>query len=799
MGVSLTGAACLYGGIDGNNAEPALYIVGGSTNSSSIQYTGLQRYSIQDKTWTTITPLVTVTMNRQHHGAAYMLDTSTILIYGGSQQGDTDPSTQTFLMDTFPPYSVQSYQSTAPPVVDPIMLPWDDGHVGMVGGSTTNVNVYRFGVEEGWEDVGVNLPNPLPSYEVAQCALLTLDDKSKVLETFDLSQSPNVIYRNVLLDAGGTPASYNETVGGITSTSSASGSSSSSTNSRFRKRKRDVRDVVLTEFPAYNATDAPSTTRSGYSLAQSSDGLVVIAGGSATVPLEIFNQTANGWVDAAKLLNPQGKAQSLIAGSTSSTTAPTSTSTPTSTPAAAPAHSSKSHTLTILGAVLGAVCGLAAVLILLLLLLRYKKRSRHLKEQQQRRSYSSDKKMGHGQSSTEDQGLQPLSRAAQPMGRSPVPSEMPSGVDSMAMFGGKSDVKKAHTRNTSSISNMLKLDPISTSHISFAPSMFLRTREKSPLQISRPIMQEPAPEVQPRPSMDVAQPSSGTIDPAITYQAGSHRKTDEGWSTYFQGNNVVNLAENRPFSSQSRPGSSGSRSSKRGSYWPDPNPPTAPFMATPSNLRDSSGNMLAASSVSTGSPRLEHPSSYLTDSGLIVPHAQKGRISSASSATDDNDEYEAVEYEKGGDAYSSGIPASVHELPAWSPVGNTWSGPVSRQIRSHSSSISETPTNFNNPPYAASTTKEMIIPSFPMPNSSIRHVNKGSISTLPVIDPHVPAHFATTTRQLPPPSRPARPEETHVERRDYFGPSAPRIQENANTDVSWLNLGGETPPKEPRR
>src|SRR5256714_11090244 len=125
MGVSLTGAACVFGGIDGDNSKPALYIVGGSTNSSSVQYTGLQRYSIQDKTWHTITPLATVTENRQHHGAAYMVDTSMILVYGGSQNGDSGLSTQTFLMATYPPYIVESYQSLAPPFLDPIMPAWD--------------------------------------------------------------------------------------------------------------------------------------------------------------------------------------------------------------------------------------------------------------------------------------------------------------------------------------------------------------------------------------------------------------------------------------------------------------------------------------------------------------------------------------------------------------------------------------------------------------------------------------------------------------------------------------------------
>ena len=803
MGVSLTGATCLFGGVDGDNSKPALYVVGGSTNSSSVQYPGLQRYSIQDRTWKTITPLVTVTENRQHHGAGYMIDTSTILVYGGSQNGDSGPSTQTFLMATYPPYDVQSYQSPAPPVVDPIMLPWDNGHLSMVGGSSTNVDVWRFGVDEGWTDIGVTLPNPLPGRTVAQCTLLSLDDQSKILETFDLSQSPNVVRRNVLLQPGGLPAPFGETVGGSTTTV-ASASSTSTASSRSRKRKRDG---VLSNLPAYNSTFAPTTTRSGFSLSQGSNGLVVVVGGSSSDQVAIFNQTANGWLNAGQLLNPQGKSQTVTAGP-SRTASSTAIPNPSQTASATPGHSTKSHPLTLLGIVLGAICGFAALLIIILLLLRYLKRSRHLKTQRQRDSYLGEKRRGHGGSDTDDTGLQPLSKNGQPMGSSPAPSTIHPGVDPI-VSAGRAEFRKSHNRNTSAASNRLKLDPIQSSHISFGPGMFSKTREKSPLNISRPIMQEPAAEIQPRPSVETSHAyvepssSSGTIDLAKTVGVeASHRKTDEGWSTYFQGNNVVDLTGGRPsyMSSSSRPGSSSSRNSKRGSYWPDPNiaaaptstaaPAPTPFRSTPSNLRDSSGHMLAANSVPMGSPRLEHSASYRNDTGLMVSDAMHGKISSASSTTDENDDYEPVDYEKMGGAYSSGIPESVHELPAWTPVGNTWSGPVQRQFRSRGSSTSTFTNSVLNPSYAAAVPKETSIHGFPMPNPTVRHNVAEEPQALPQIPHPTAAHFAATvTPQPPAPSRHARPHEN----RDYFGPNVGRGHENTNTDVSWLNLGGETP------
>jgi hypothetical protein len=809
MGVSLTGATCLLGGVDGDNSKPALYVVGGSTNSTSVQYSGLQRYSIQDKTWHSITPQVTVTENRQRHGAAYMLDTSTILVYGGSQNGDSDPSTQTFLIATYPPYDVMSFQSEAPPVVDPIMLPWDDGHVGMVGGGSTNVGVWRFGVDEGWTDVGVTLPNPLPGPTVAQCALLTLDDQSKILETFDLSQSPNVVTSNVLLQPGGSPAPFGETVGGSTTTT-APASSTSLASSRSRKRKRDV---VLSNFPVYNSTFAPTTTRSGFSLSQGSNGLIVIAGGSSSGQVAIFNQTANGWLNASQLLNPQGKSQTVIAGPSSTTS---STATPTSSPTAgtSPVHPSKSHPLTLLGVVLGAICGFAAILIILLLLLRYLKRSRNLKMQRQRDGYPGEKRRAHGRSDTEDI---PLSRNGQPMGKSPVSSTIYQG-DDPTLSAGRADFKNSHGRTLSSASNKLKLDPIQSSHISFGPAMFSKPKEKSPLTISRPIMQDPASEILARPKTDNSQAntepsqSSGTIDLAKTIGA-SHRKTDEGWSTYFQGNNVVNLTGDRPsfMSNNSRPGSSSSRNSKRGSYWPDPGLAAAaapvaaainaPFKPTPSNLRDSSGHMLSAISVPMGSPKLEHSASYRNDTGLVVSDGVHGKISSASSTSDDNDDYEPVEYGRAGEAYSSGIPEggayssgipeSVHELPAWTPVGNTWSGPVQRQFRSRGSSTSDFTSSVLNPPYAAAVSNEANIHGFPMPNPTIRKVGLQSADqpkALPQIQHPTAAHFAATIPNQPvvlPPTRPSRPEEN----RDYFGLNFGRTHENTNTDVSWLNLG----------
>ena len=149
-GVSVTGALCVKGGVDGDSANPALYVVGGTTNGSITGYSGLQRYSIIQKKWQTITPISSVTANRINHGATYLNASSAILVYGGSQNGDTGFSTETFLMLMYPPYRIQAYSSIAPPVKQPFLLPFSEDKALMVGGGNGNQRVFTFHPDPGW-------------------------------------------------------------------------------------------------------------------------------------------------------------------------------------------------------------------------------------------------------------------------------------------------------------------------------------------------------------------------------------------------------------------------------------------------------------------------------------------------------------------------------------------------------------------------------------------------------------------------------------------------------------------------
>jgi hypothetical protein len=734
MGISVAGGTCVLGGVDGDHSKAALYVVGGSTNSSSSQYPGLQRYSIQDKRWDTINPVTRVTQNRKHHGSAFLNASSSILVYAGSQDGDSNPSTQTFLIETWPPYNVRSFNSLAPPVVDPIMLRWGDNRAAMIGGSSTNNQVFTFGPDDGWADAGVALTKPPPNRSIAQSALLSLVDESKVLVTFDMSQSPNTVTRTVLLNPGGQQAQYGQTVG------------DGARPSRLRRK-----EVVLSTYPPYNDSLAPQAVRNGASLAQDPEGLTVITGGDDQDPILIFDALGNQWVDATNLIGEQP--QTPIVGSpTSSMTTPTASSSSTSVPTGS---GSRSRSLTILGAVLGSICGIAAILIIALLVLRWKKQKRNRARGDG--DFPNDKKGAESRLSFEDQGMQPIRAAAQPMGRTVAPS-----ANELTMVGGKG----SHTRQSSSMSSRLKFDPQRSSNISFGPGMFSRT--KSPLAISGPIPQGEPAEFQERPGANGVRPppNHAVVDPS-----GSHRKNDSGWSTYFSGNTAVDIGDNRrTTASQASRASSGSR----GSYWPDPSAPVAKLRTVTPGLTDSNGNQLAKLTVQKGSPSIGHSGFDAGGHGVAITEGIPAKISNtnsvATSITDDYDARHTIDNEKHiGSAYPSSQPVDDY---SWAFQDSSWSGPPHRLMRPPSSTY----TNSIHPATVTSPGQDWSKPS-------IRPVTQwpNDIKAFPA----APNSRPGTSRGPNPPSRPTRPGD---EVRDYFGSN--HRQEPSQNDMSWLNLNG---------
>ncbi|KZL81055.1 pre-mrna splicing factor clf1 [Colletotrichum incanum] len=380
QGESVTGAVCV-GSNPKDASQAGLYIVGGK--GTSADYRGLQKFTYATGKWESITPQDPVTQNRLLHGATYLPGTDQIVMYGGSQDGYSGPSTQTFVVGASAPYNTRAFSSTAAPVVNPMLLTWSDTQAVLVGGSTTNNKIMLFSPDTVWTDSGATLAEPLTKDTTAMKAIIMNgDDGSKSLYTFDLSTTPNEVKRMVLIDASGAP---------VVNSAAVSKKTTRETASEFEKRA-----LTLSDWPAYNSTLAPTGTRLNYALAQGSDGLVVFAGGSGSVndPLCMFNARENSWEDAVQKL---GEQEVLITSeSTSSASSTTATSTISSSsssatsfftlPASVSASASSSSAAssetaaagapaavganTILGIVLGTITGIMILLGLILFCIR---------------------------------------------------------------------------------------------------------------------------------------------------------------------------------------------------------------------------------------------------------------------------------------------------------------------------------------------------------------------------------------------------------------------------------------------
>lgn len=413
-------------------AGDALYVIGGSGTSDD--YSGLQRYIFANSSWETLSPPADVLRTRTNHSVAYLEDSKDILVYAGST--DDAPSllsSQTFLLSTQSPYIIDSFVSNAPPATEPILQRWNSSHAVMVGGETTNTGVWLFGAQDGWTRLGTNLSAPVdPS---TRGILIDGSDGSKVLQLYDMSISPNTVSNIVLLDAGGETAPNGQTVNGSSSTSTSSSSSTSSS----RKRKRDL---TLSNWPAYNSTNAPTSTRTDCSIAQNSEGLVVMAGGNEDEPIILYNRDKNSWVDPDDFFGVKEQ----VPLKPSSTTSATSTASRTAEPAASTSAASGSGGLSAhdrmmktLGITLGVLLGIAAIFIIALLLLRWRKmKAKRKAGYQQEKNAQDSNRMSfadRGASFMKEAGMSVEQLA--PPNRDWAPGKDHSGHSSLAIITGK--------------------------------------------------------------------------------------------------------------------------------------------------------------------------------------------------------------------------------------------------------------------------------------------------------------------------------------------------------------------------
>ena len=766
MGVPTNGSTCVEGTYNNDNS---LIVVGGSTSTSN--YQGIQSFSFTTNKWTSQTPLDAVAANRVDHGTAYLQQSSSILMYAGTQNNDYEPSSQTFLIQTTSPYNVQAFNSIAPPVISPLVLPFNTTHALMLGGNPTNTKLFTFGPEEGWQQLNVSLQNGLRDSSMVQATILDGSDGSKVLEIFDFSTSPNQISTLLLQNATNTASSKR-----------------SYTRSAHHPAKRRKRDSVLADRPAYNNTLAPQQTRTGYSLAEDpKTGLIVASGGNSQDPLAIFNQTGNQWIDPNQFFGNEAASSST---SSTPTTAATGTSASGSaSPSQAANTNVKNKSLTILGGVLGGVFGLAALLVILLLLIRYCRRRRDKKREQQANSYALEDK---AEMDFRDVGADFMKEAG---GNFDGRQHRRNRSDKSGA-SNKTNVKAQERAGAASSQSKRALlhhqgDSAGSAHSFWSR----RSPEKSPPTISAPIMGPP-----------IGETLRTSPDPR------TDPRTDTGWSRYFTNNNSKELnsmpmghdQETRPqtyFSGESEYNSSNPHESAeveplniRASQNPSLYPPNSRVMSPTGFPRPSQG--VAITHGARPDPRDEPP----TPSTLV-------------SDIDEEDEYARHSHSDGQDS--------------WTPVastgerGSTWTEdrPISDYANSRVEPDSKVPVDSRvNSRIYPHPGDRVRIPDFPtVPNS--QGPSGVNTPTSPADDPNrglrnvAARDFARTAsgRRIPNNATVATYSAAQVRERAMPEESTGRIPENGaaqvrtfprkkeelgprgrggrETDLSWLNLG----------
>lgn len=592
----VTGPACVQGGIDNienDEDKKAFYLVGGTGSSGS---SGLQRFLFSTGKWETLPS--TEMKDRIGHGVGYISSTSQILVYAGNTDGSTQVSQSTYLISTnSSTFEVSStVDQGTPALYEPIILPWSSSEVALVGGSATNpsIFIYEAADKQGWAISNTTLPNPIASSSL--CALAS-DSGTKVLEEFKMVASPNSA-TSYLLSSKGKAQNPVTVIGS--------------------SEKRGLTDP-------YNSTFAPTVSWSDYTLAQGSNGLVVLASGKSNESLAIFNQTSNAWVNSTELFYGTGD-QDVLKPSTTSTSISTSSSTATATsttPASSTSAAAVSGTLTehdkvILGATLGSILGFGLILLMILFILRRKK-DKQLAQPGRGRGGGGDNK---DRLSFQDQGIEPLTEGAYPMARSPVPLAAAS-VDSLAIMSGNYGEKS--------------LKPPTNTGYGLSP----QPKTSSPLSTI---------------------PSSGAMGPPTIYtddgnvgddtgrgNQAADRLTDEGWGKYFEDGGATNYQSNRSTIS-----SGYTKSDYRGSAWPMTTltPLNFGFLDEPKPLGQ----------VFSGSPTTENGPSETGSRSLVIPESQSARISSADSISvtsdDDHDDRDDPKWQGAGQNSWLGRPTS---------------------------------------------------------------------------------------------------------------------------------------------
>ncbi|KAJ6446000.1 Heat shock protein 16 [Purpureocillium lavendulum] len=641
-GVKVTGATCV-GSTPPDASQAGFYVVGGQSDTAD--YPGLQKYTYSTGNWTTIPISEPQIKNRQRHSSTYIPADDAILLYGGNVGGAAGGSTTTFTVGASPPYTVRSYGPiVAPAASSPILGSWSNADAFMVGtNDPQSAEIWLFNPNAGWRLFVQRVALQQKDSSSMQAVLVTGSDTSKTLITFDFSQSPTAVKRFTLQDEKGQPVYDSKAV-----------------------TRRDVdgshsetkRGLSLGDWPEYNATLAPTSTRQNFAIAQGTDGMVVFSGGNKENPLAIFNVEKNSWMNTTALLG-DGKQKALTASTTttastsststvssttstlasSTTTTPAATTTAAALPPAAPSTDSGPSSDAILGITLGTIAGFLALLgIILLLLRRHKKRHNHAETGQSR-----DAKPA---SPIEKDMISPMSvPAAKGHGhfRGHYPQASQESYSSMAILMGRMNKDK------SNLSRKMSNDTFRSSTSS------LHKQFKS--KISKPI-----PQMTEHPALAAQDDRGVAFDPAVAaprprnnrpMEPNDGTRRSSGWNRYWSGGSALQILgfggqkRNTIVSEQSSHYSENTGTNNHTSRVTQDSATVPPL-----NFDRGLEGRPSVNSVNSGSPVVAQYNSKLPAEGMSGKIERP--VSPVSSA-----------------GYSSGIPESIND--AWDPAdGKPW-------------------------------------------------------------------------------------------------------------------------------
>jgi hypothetical protein len=650
MGEAVKRGVCVTSTPANDAGAAALYVVGGSGNSSD--YEGLQRYTFASKRWETIRPTVPVTQNRLYHGAVYLNASDSILVYAGTQDGSMQPSSQTFTIQATEPYAVLAYEAIAPPAIDPLLMQWTESNAIYIGGSNTNTKAMIFSPTNSWTDSNSTLADPLYNTSAIKSIVVNGDDASKTLYTFDMTVAPNAVNRTILVDGNGNPVQSAKPI--------ASRGFVDRSNSL---EKRDGKgNLTVADWPAYNDTFVPLTTRSSYSVAKDQSGLVVISGGNETDVLCMFKARDNCWENAtAKLVSKSTSQQGL--GLTPSTTLPSSSETPSSSAAAAATDSPKSQfPVKILVAVLCSIIGAAIILLAVLLLFRWRwKRKQYSDAGHQRRSSGIPNEKDTVEFS--NRGLPQMSSTRQFHNHEPQNSQ--GSFSSMAILMGRVGHKRGGNGGNGSLG-------------SDTSSQF---NKKYKTAISNPIPQE-----QPYPAFaGSSQPIRNEVALGSQEERGFAPKTrgstrggrrgstrrSSGWGKYWSGGSAL-LGFGTKRTTYGSDADSDSQYSENNRL---PSQVTQTSAIVPPLKLAGQPEL---NRVASGSPTVNNTSTRFPLTREMSGQIERPGSTSSDSSYNDDDRR---------DAFSSGVPASVHEQSSWTPVDRQDWGPGRAPSNAYTESV----------------------------------------------------------------------------------------------------------------